>query len=312
MSTLLSQFVLGGGSALRTTVLTSGAGTFTPLSTPTWARITLVGGGGGGYCDYTSSNTTGLGGGGGAGATIVVAMRLTSSVNYIVGAGGIGAFNGGSTVGSAESGFPTSFGPFVAFPGGSTSNFWNLESNPNTALNLTGTRAWIHGYTGNIGMEPALYPIISYNMGGFAPTGMGYSGGCGDYWISNPSGTLKSVDNVTTLTSWTGCGGGGGPGFWFWNVPGVTYSSNLNTTYTVGMAFDTMNPATGAVSGGSTPYGSGGQGAWVNGGTAVPGQNGQGYGSGGGGPMYQGTGTTLQCGNGAGGLIIIEEYGPNA
>ena len=64
MSTL-SQFIPSGTKPLRRTEYTSGSGTFTPLVSNGWARVTVVGGGGGGSTD--AANTGGTGGNGTAG-----------------------------------------------------------------------------------------------------------------------------------------------------------------------------------------------------------------------------------------------------
>lgn len=91
MSTL-SQFF--GCKPLKTTIYTSGSGTYTPIDTNSWVRVTMVGGGGGG-----GSNGSSTGGGGGGGETISgFPLRLDGGTAYVVGAGGAAAANGSSSV----------------------------------------------------------------------------------------------------------------------------------------------------------------------------------------------------------------------
>lgn len=103
----LSEFFPNGKPA-RVTTLTSGSGTFTPLVTPAWARVTLVGGGAGGSAGSNGTGSTAYGGG--AGQTIVAWQRLTSSVSYSVAASAPSATNGGVTT----------FGTLTAHGGRST------------------------------------------------------------------------------------------------------------------------------------------------------------------------------------------------
>lgn len=66
----LSQFLPSGTKPLRRTEYTTGSGTFTPLVTNGWAKVTLVGGGGGG--GGGNGTSTGAAGGNGTGGLIII------------------------------------------------------------------------------------------------------------------------------------------------------------------------------------------------------------------------------------------------
>lgn len=64
----LTQFIPSGSAKpLRRTEYTSGSGTFTPLVSNGWARVTVVGAGGGGGGSTDNANTGGAGGAGTSG-----------------------------------------------------------------------------------------------------------------------------------------------------------------------------------------------------------------------------------------------------
>lgn len=84
------------GKPVRTTIYTSGTGTYRPTSNNAWCKITLVGGGGAGapgaYQGYS----------GGAASVFSAFVKLPGPVSYSVGAGGTAVSgndgnNGGST-----------------------------------------------------------------------------------------------------------------------------------------------------------------------------------------------------------------------
>ncbi len=112
MSTL-SQF--SGVKPLRTVVYTSGTGTFTPLVSNSWCRVTMLGGGGGGAgratVDYASA--------GAASGCAVVWWRCPGAVTYAVGAAGTGGANTGA---QGTAGGTTSLGTLFQ-PGGSPGVF---------------------------------------------------------------------------------------------------------------------------------------------------------------------------------------------
>lgn len=85
------------GKPVRTTIYTSGTGTYRPTSTNAWCQITLVGGGGAG-----GSGRYGGGWQGGAAAVFSAFVKLPGPVSYSVGAGGTqvnsaAGNNGGNT-----------------------------------------------------------------------------------------------------------------------------------------------------------------------------------------------------------------------
>lgn len=112
----LSDFYPNGKPA-RVSTLTSGSGTFTPLVTPAWVRVTLVGGGAGGKGGSNGTASTAYGGG--AGQTIVAWQRLTSSAGYSVAASAPGGAAGGS---NGTEGGVTTFGTLTAHGGKSTTS----------------------------------------------------------------------------------------------------------------------------------------------------------------------------------------------
>jgi len=107
MSTL-TGLVSGGGKPNRVTVLTSGSGSFTPLSSNSFLRVTLVGAGGSGSRGGGGPASP-SGAGGEAGSMTVVHFKASApSYSYAVGAGGTGP--PGTTV--------TGFNPPPGTPGG--------------------------------------------------------------------------------------------------------------------------------------------------------------------------------------------------
>lgn len=86
----------GGGRPLRIVDLKSGSGTFVPLTTGSWCRVTLLGAGGG-----SGSNAT-TNGGGGASSASVFWIRLAGPVPYVVGAGGVGSTTTAGSAGGAS------------------------------------------------------------------------------------------------------------------------------------------------------------------------------------------------------------------
>lgn len=104
----LSQFF--GSRPVKTTTYTSGSGTFTPLVSDSWCRVTLVGGGGGGSAH----------GGAGSG-TSVLWVRLSGPQSYAIGAGGVG---GDAASSFGATGGTTNLGPLRQVGGnGSPWNF---------------------------------------------------------------------------------------------------------------------------------------------------------------------------------------------
>ena len=142
-----TQFV-GGAKPVRVTTYTSGSGTFTPISSNTWATVTLVGGGGGGR--YTPS--PGAGKGGKAGGMLRQWTQIAGATAYSVGAGG----------GNSSSGGNSTFGPLTG-PGGVA----GAQSGPNRADNQPDSAYFGAGGGGYGGVS-----YSSYSAGGSGGGGM--------------------------------------------------------------------------------------------------------------------------------------------
>lgn len=83
----LSKFSGGGGTPLRSTFLTPGTGTFTPLADTTWFHIIMIGAGGNGgsssggyYGTGSGTGYTGNGGRGGSAAAVTISWYKRDSV----------------------------------------------------------------------------------------------------------------------------------------------------------------------------------------------------------------------------------------
>lgn len=209
----------------RVITYTSGTGTFTPLVSNSWCRITLVGGGAGGA---RCSTTSGGGGGGGAGAAKIVWMRLSGAVSYAVGAAGVGATANG-TVGTAG-GFSRidsvavmggRVPPFTATQGGVGGYLSTYGTAENGAVSFSGGasgEAGGHGGEGG-GIGGAVgfaIPTGGSTMGG-AAAGVGSAnpgggGGGSSLYGMGGAGGAGSATTASAGANATGYGGGGGGG----------------------------------------------------------------------------------------------------
>ena len=211
----LSEFFPNGKPA-RVTTTTSGSGTFTPLATPCWVRVTLVGGGGGGATGNNGTGVTAFGGG--AGQTIVAWQRLTSSVSYSVAASAPSATDGGVTTfgtltaqggksGSSSVGggydataaviLDSGFGGMAGGAGGRVSGTKTSGRGPGAPMTSTTAADYVGG--GASGSTAGSY--LGGSGGGSSMYGAGGVGG-----NANSSGT----GSAGGAGSGYGAGGGGG------------------------------------------------------------------------------------------------------
>lgn len=219
-----SDFV-GGLKPKRVTVYTSGTGTFTPLVSGSWCRITMVGGGGGGGKPGGASFG---GAGGSAGVTLPgIWMRIDSAIAYAVGAAGVGA-----TVGDqpGTAGGNTTLGSLIA-PGGPgpvdylTANPGGKAGSVNAAGDSYGISGAIVGGAGgsapsagssstpgNAGWRPgfALVTTIGGNGPAGGAGGTAAGGGGGGSSVYGTGGTGGANGGAPGAASGYGAGGGGG------------------------------------------------------------------------------------------------------
>jgi hypothetical protein len=144
----LSQFIGSSGKPTLVTALTSGSGTFTPLVSNSWCRITLVGGGGGGARGNTSGSFPNLGGGGGA--TAYMWRRVAGPVSYSVGAAGVGATANNT---SGTGGSVTVFDGVQA--AGGSGGLPNVSANntPSGGIAIEGTASGAANGSGSMGVS---------------------------------------------------------------------------------------------------------------------------------------------------------------
>lgn len=200
---------------IQTFTSTTSPGTWTKPSDAKLVDITLIGGGqSGGVVGSCGTATANIGGVNGAYVhTVVSAALLPSTMTVTIGAGGIGP---SSTGGSQASGGTTSFGTYIAAPGGTTSVVSTIPSQsggaggktggPTNAITGTaspfnslllggafGAGGTSSGSVGSIGSSASsTYPII------------GGTGGGGGYCISNSCGSAAGGKGGLY-----GAGGGG-------------------------------------------------------------------------------------------------------
>lgn len=218
----LSEF-FPNGKPTRVTTTTSGSGTFTPLVTPCWVRVTLVGGGAGGYGGSNSTSSTAYGGG--AGQTVVAWLRLTSSVGYSVAASAPGGPAGVS--GDGTNGGVTTFGTLTA-QGGKSSNSWGGGYDTAAEVILdSGFGGMAGGAGGRIvgtktsGRGPGA-PMTSTNTGDYVGGGAsgstagsylgGSGGGSSMYGMGGAGGNANSSGTGAVGGAGSGYGAGGGGG----------------------------------------------------------------------------------------------------
>lgn len=277
-----SWYDIGANSTamLVKTTYTPGSGTHTFNSATRYARITIVGGGGGGGAGNnhsTAGNRVG-GGGGGAGEYVQVIVFPNidgSSLSYTVGSKGTGGTGTSST--SAAGGNGTAGG--LSFMGGYIALGGALGNGGDTAGNggkggagggLVGA-----GAAGNVSDGAAV-----------AATGGGFASENVDQRIPGAGG--GGAGRGVTATYRDGGIGGGVLGRLFASTVGAGDGSGA-----------------GGGGGGGCAFGAGGNGgARGVAGTAAA-LNG---GGGGGGGSGSGSGTSPAGGNGADGIIIVEEF----
>lgn len=281
-------------SVTKTTVISSGSGTFTFLAGTTSAKIQMVGAGGsGGGGRIGAAASARFGGGGGApGAYVEVYYNNPAglSLSYAVGAGSAG--------GAGSSG--TSVNGVTGTDGGNTT-FDNI-----TAL---GGKAGTGG-TAAAGTGGALSTASNGIFPGETPSN-GPAGGNGSTTAPTQGGS--SVNGFPT-------GGGGGAGINASNVRGTAGANGGDVGTANIMLLTGGTGGTSAASGGgsdgsggnTTPYVSGrggGGGGSTSAGVAGNGGNGGNYGAGGGGGgAAVNGGTSGNGGSGASGILIVIEY----
>lgn len=218
-----SEF-FGSGKPIRVVNYTSGSGTFTPLETNSWCRVTLVGGGAGGC----RSSSTSPGRGGGAGGMAVYFVRVAGATTYAVGAGGDGASTANTEGGV---GGATIFGNLRVEGGrnnGSTTN-----GNDNTAGRYSSNPTNFNGvgYFGGPGGSSGTSSINNATDGTPGSLPAQYIAG----WVGDNQGTKSAGNNY---------GGGGGGGYTIYGNGGVGGNGTDSGSGTVG------GNATGAGGGG--------------------------------------------------------------
>ena len=228
MSTL-SQFT--GAKPIRVVTYTSGTGTFTPLVSNSWCRVTLVGGGGGGVGGTIApvGSSAAGGQGGQAGQTVTAWLRVAGSVTYSVGAGGTGGI--GATVinnynSNQTNGGNTRLGTLLAQGGERGFNQSSAAGNSSVTGGLrfygglegaSGGSGGAGGYAegGSAGNAPGFdYNASGLSTGGSREGNHGGGGGGGDslYGQGGNGGNGSSGSSPTAGGAGSGYGGGGGGG----------------------------------------------------------------------------------------------------
>ena len=280
-------------------VFTSGTGVWPIPGTINFLRFTLIGAGGAGGAGSQTGSGRGSGGGGGGGSYVnsfIIPKGGATSLQYFVGAGGVGS-TGTSTA------------------GGVTEIIINNMS--------------LIAYAGGVGGTGATVSASGGGGGGSASSGSsGASGGAGG--TANPT---ASATNYGIIEAVGGNGGGGGTtggtgllgsftALYFFIMTGASGGGGSSSIGVAGgnggTSILTFPPGLGGAGGANVGGAGGGAGGWGGGGgnggagggaTGFPGANGIGYGSGGGGggACTSATGVGMS-GNGATGLIIIEFF----
>lgn len=165
------------GKPVRTTIYTSGTGTYRPTSTNAWCQITLVGGGGAGAAG--SFNTFS----GGAAGVFSAFVKLPGPVSYSVGAGGT---TNSST--SGNNGGNTTLGTYTATGGAGGREFrdWITPASDFASSGMNGESSPF----GNGGRGGTYNSATNGAAGG----GYGSGGGAGgQQWASGSSNDLSQA-----------------------------------------------------------------------------------------------------------------------
>lgn len=201
----------GGGSGVLVNIQvfsSPGTTTYTPSAGATTAQVIITGaGGGGGGADSPDAANETVGGGGGAGGTAIefVDLSATTSVQVVVGAGGVAGANTGTTGGN---GGWSLFSTFASSTGGTGGGGSAVNATGCAAAGAMGTPGTggaanngtmnVAGGTGNSGS--CLAEIVVGGEGGASYWGGGARGG------ADPAADGSSA-GITSTTY--GAGGGG-------------------------------------------------------------------------------------------------------
>lgn len=207
----------------------STSGTYTTTSTSGLAYVACVGGGGGGGASMPAGTWRPAGGGGGSGGITVALVPLTGSINYTIGANGVG---GATSQAAGTSGGTTTFSTCVAAGGGGGGGAVNSGSGIGGAGGVAGAGGGNGGegigQGNNGGVGAASTPLVT----SFIKTGTtGGGGGGSNDTVSGGGGngaigTGGSGGGGATATAGTGFGSGGGGGAWN-NNPGRNGTSGV-------------------------------------------------------------------------------------
>ena len=201
--------LVSGAVSTKTTLYTTGSGTFTTDPKTLYAQVICTGGGGGGGgadSDGTSNSASGGGGGGGTAIKWFTATELGASAAYVIGtggtagtvAGGVGGNGTASTFDPAGTGL-TLTGGFGSGGSGTGNAYGNLFSAFNGGSGGAGTNGDFNhtGLDGSTGL-------------GF-PTNCAAAGNGGaSYWGGGANGPVRSASaGATAGTNATIMGAGG-------------------------------------------------------------------------------------------------------
>jgi hypothetical protein len=163
-----------------------------------------------------------------------------------------------------------------------------------------------HGAGGGSGGYAKLYASVMSSTEYFFVVGQSGSGGPGSETGSDGEASSLGIGELGVTVG----GGGGGLSFYvtgsllLGGIGGDSFGGTLNAGGSRGESFLDLVGEIGAGAGGNTIYGAGGVGQIGDG----DGNDASGYGSGGGGACMNGIEAALSGGNGAPGVIVIEEW----